>query len=81
MKQCQVKGEMRNTNWIPLARNTSDGPSVDFSSIVRHSPSHGQWENAGPLSWMRVDLVGGKIDLDMVQMDLIEEDQVVLVRD
>ena len=30
---------------------------VDFSSIVRHSPSHGQWENAGPLSWIRVDLV------------------------
>ena len=34
-----------------------------------------------PLSWIRVDLVGGQIDLDMVQMDLIEEDQVVLVRD
>ena len=28
-----------------------------------------------------VDLVGGQIDLDMVQMDLIEEDQVVLVCD
>ena len=55
--------------------------SVDFSSIVRHSPSHGQWENAGPLSWIRVDLVGGQIDLERVQMDLIEEDQVVLVCD
>ena len=30
---------------------------VDFSSIVRHSPNHGQWENAGPLSWIRVDMV------------------------
>ena len=55
--------------------------SVDFSSIVRHSPSHGQWENVGPLSWKRVDLVRDQIDLDMVQMDLIEENQVVLVRD
>ena len=55
--------------------------SVEFSSIVRHSPSHGQWENAGPLSWMRVDLVRDQIDLDMVQIDLIEKDQVVLVRD
>ena len=55
--------------------------SVDFSSIIRHSPIHGQWENVGPLSWIRVDLVGGQIDLDMVQMDLIEENQVVLVRD
>ena len=55
--------------------------SVDFSSIVRHSPSHGQWEDARPLSWMRVDLVRDQIDLDMVQMDLIEEDQVVLVCD
>lgn len=55
--------------------------SVDFSSIVRHSPNHGQWENAGPLSWIRVDLVRDQIDLDMVQMDLIEEDQVVLVCD
>ena len=54
---------------------------VDFSSIVRHCPSHGQWENTGPLSWIRVDLVGGQIDLDMVEMDLIKEDQVVLVRD
>ena len=54
---------------------------VEISSIVRHSPSHGQWENAGPLSWMRVDLVKDQIDMDMVQMDLIEEDQVVLVRD
>ena len=55
--------------------------SVDFSSIMRHSPSHGQWENGGPLSWIRVDLVRDQIDLDMVQMDLIEEDQVVLVHD
>ena len=54
---------------------------VDFSSIMRHSPSHGQWENAGPLSWIRIDLVKEQIDLDMVQMDLIEEDQVVLVLD
>jgi hypothetical protein len=47
---------------------------------VRHSPSHRQWENAGPLSWIRVDLVRDQIDLDMVQVDLIK-DQVVLVRD
>ena len=57
------------------------GENIEFSSIVRHSPSHGQWENARPLSWIRVDLVRDQIDLDMVQMDLIEEDQVVLVRD
>ena len=25
MKKCWVKGEMRNTHWIPLAHNTSDG--------------------------------------------------------
>ena len=25
VKQCQVKGEVRNTHWIPLAQNTSDG--------------------------------------------------------
>lgn len=60
---------------------------VDFSSIVRHSPSHGQWENARPLSWIRVDLVRDQIDLDMVQIDLdmvqidLIEDQVVLVCD
>ena len=48
---------------------------------MRHSPRHGQWANAGPLSWMRVDLVRDQIDLDIVQMDLIEEDQVVLVCD
>ena len=46
---------------------------VDFSNIVRHSPSHGQWENPGPLSWIRVDLVKDQIDLDMVQIDLIED--------
>ena len=54
--------------------------SVDFSSIVRHSPSHGQWENVGPLSWIRVDLVRDQIGLDRVQIDLVE-DQVVLVFD
>ena len=54
--------------------------SVDFSSIVRHYPNHGQWENAGPLLGIRVDLVRDQIDLDRVQIDLIE-DQVVLVRD
>ena len=53
---------------------------VDFSNIVRHSPSHGQWENAGPLSLIRVDMVRDKIDMDKVQIDLAE-DQVVLVRD
>lgn len=47
---------------------------------MRHSPHHGQWENAGPLSWIRVDLARDQIDMGMVQMDLIE-DQVVLVRD
>ena len=47
---------------------------------MRHSPSHGQWENARPLSWIRVDLVRDQIDLDRVQIDLIE-DQVVLVHD
>lgn len=54
--------------------------SVDFGSIVRHSPSHGQWENVGPLSGIRVDLVRDQIGLDRVQTDLVE-DQVVLVYD
>ena len=47
--------------------------SVEFSSIVRHSPSHGQWENARSLSGIRVDLVRDQTDL--------VKDQVVLVRD
>jgi hypothetical protein len=46
---------------------------VEFCSIVRNSPSHGQWENAWPLSGIRVDLVRDEIDL--------VRDQVVLVRD
>ena len=54
--------------------------SVDFSSIVRHSPSHGQWENTGPLSGIRIDLVRDQIGLDRVQIDLVM-DEVVLVRD
>ena len=53
---------------------------VDFGSIVRHSPNHGQWENTGPLSGIRVDLVRDQIGLDRVQADLVR-DQVVLVRD
>ena len=53
---------------------------VDFSSIVRHSPNHGQWENVGPLLGIRVDLVKDQIGLDRVQIDLVR-DQVVLVRD
>ena len=40
---------------------------------MRHSPSHRQWENAGPLFGIRVDLVRDQIDL--------VRDQVVLVRD
>lgn len=47
---------------------------------MRHSPSHGQWENAGPLSGIRVDLVRDHIGLDRVQIDLVE-DQVVLVHE
>ena len=39
---------------------------VDFSNIVMHSPSHGQWENAGPLSWISVNLVKDQIVLDRV---------------
>ena len=27
------KGEMRNTHWIPLARNTSDGPGSYLKTI------------------------------------------------
>ena len=27
------KGEMRNTHWIPLARNTSDGPRSYLKTI------------------------------------------------
>ena len=46
---------------------------VEFCSIVRHSPNHGQWENAWPLSGIRVNLVKD-------QMDLVR-DLVVLVRD
>ena len=53
---------------------------VDFSSIMRHSPSHGQWENARPLSRIRVDLVKDQIGLDRVQTYLVR-DQVVLVCD
>ena len=53
---------------------------VDFSSIVRHSPSHGQWQNARPLSGIRVDLVRDQIGLDRAQTDLVK-DQVVPVRD
>lgn len=47
--------------------------SVEFCSIVRHSPSDGQWENAWPLSGIRVNLVRD-------QMDLVK-DEVVLVQD
>ena len=54
--------------------------TVDFSSIEMHSPIHGQWENARPLSKIRVDLVRDQIGLDRVQTDLVK-DQVVLIRD
>jgi hypothetical protein len=27
------KGEMRNTHWIPLAHNTSDGPGSDLKTV------------------------------------------------
>lgn len=54
--------------------------NVYFSSIVRHSPSHGKWENAGPLLGIRVDLVRDHIGLDNVQTDLVK-DEVVLVHD
>ena len=27
------KGEMRNTHWIPLARNTSDGPRSYLKTV------------------------------------------------
>ena len=47
---------------------------------MRHSPSNGQWENAGPLSGIRVDLIKDQIGLDRVHIDLVE-DQVVLVHD
>ena len=40
---------------------------------MRHSPSHGQWENTGPLSWKMVDLIRDKIDLDKVQIDLTDD--------
>lgn len=32
-------------------------------SILRHSPSLGQWENAWTLSGIRVDLVRDQVDL------------------
>ena len=48
---------------------------VDFSSIVRHSPSHGQWENAGPLSGIRVDMVRDQIGLDRVVVLSIANDE------
>ena len=56
------------------------GWHVDFSSIVRHSPIHEQWENARPLLGIRVDLVRDQIGLDRVQTYLVK-DQVVLVCD
>ena len=54
--------------------------SVEFSSIMRHSPNHGQWENAWPFFGIRVDLVRDQTDLVRDQVDLVR-DQVVLVRD
>ena len=45
-----------------------------------NTPNHGQWENVGPLSGIRVDLVRDQIGLDRVQTDLVR-DQVVLVCD
>ena len=59
---------------------TWDDSLVDFGSIVRNYPNHGQWENARPLSGIRVDLVRDQIGLDRVQIDLVE-DQVVIVYD
>ena len=53
---------------------------ADFSNIVRHSPSHEQWENARPLSGIRVDLGRDQIGLVKNQTDLVK-DQVVLVCD
>ena len=44
---------------------------VEFSSILRHSPSHGQWENARPLSGIKVDLVKDHIDLVRNQVVLV----------
>ena len=57
---------------------------VEFCSIVRHSPSHGQWENARPLSGIRVDLVMNHVVLvrDQVNPSLLGKsryDVVVLV--